>query len=259
MSGPAHSWTATIPLAAAASRAASRASAALLGCQPVAGGRAHQVVGVAGQRPLRRRSPRRPPGLASAGAARSTPPPSGRRRGPGRRAGRRPRRPGRRCSAASLSGQPDSSQPCPQIGPSGCARAYSATSSRQCRSEVAVRRSRPASIRPVAVRWTWLSTKAGATKAAVEIDDLRVGKLLAPDVIAAEPHDGAIADGHRGGVRHGGTVHPAVEEEGRHLVGLGRQGLWFDVDDVDDFAVDVVAASPALYPQPGAAACAGGA
>ena len=36
---------------------------------------------------------------------------------------------------------------------------------RQCRSEVAVRRSSPTRVSPVAVRWTWLSTNAGATNA----------------------------------------------------------------------------------------------
>ena len=60
-------------------------------------------------------------------------------------------------------------------------------------------------------------------EAAVEIDDLGVGELGAADVVAAEPRDDAVAHGHRGGVGHGRAVHPAVEEQGRHLVGLARQ------------------------------------
>ena len=57
-------------------------------------------------------------------------------------------------------------------------------------------------------------------EAAVEIDDLGVGKLGAADVVAAEPRDDAVAHGHRGGVGHGRAVHPAVQQKGRHLVGL---------------------------------------
>ena len=40
-------------------------------------------------------------------------------------------------------------------------------------------------------------------EAAVEIDDLGVGELGAADVVAAQPGDDAVADGHRGGVGHG--------------------------------------------------------
>ena len=53
MSGPAHSWTATMPLAAARSRAATRARARWSGVSRSRAARAHQVVGVGGQRALR--------------------------------------------------------------------------------------------------------------------------------------------------------------------------------------------------------------
>ena len=124
MSGPAHSCTATIPLAAARSSAATRAAAPLLGGQQVAGGGADQVVGVGGQRALRRRSPAPParPGVSRRSAVDATAGmdvDAGQVGGPVADHARR----GRRCSAACASGQPDSSQPCPQIGPSGCARA----------------------------------------------------------------------------------------------------------------------------------------
>ena len=93
-------------------------------------------------------------------------------------------------------------------------------------------------------------------EAAVEIDDLGVGELGQADVVAAQPDDGAIADGHRGGVRHGRTVDPAAREQRRQAQsGLGGNagarrarcdmspGRRCDIDDVDDFTVDVVAAT----------------
>ena len=54
-------------------------------------------------------------------------------------------------------------------------------------------------------------------EAAVEIDDLGVGELGEADVVAAQPHDGACADCHRGGVRHGRTVDPAALQKRRQL------------------------------------------
>ena len=95
----------------------------------------------------------------------------------------------------------------------------------------------------------------GRDEAAVEVDDLGVRELGAADVVAAQPDDDAVADGHRGGVRHGRAVDPAVEQQRRQRQsGLRGQCLAFDVgnvtgdiDDVDDFAVDVVAAPGAGY------------
>ena len=52
-----------------------------------------------------------------------------------------------------------------------------------------------------------------APSRAVEIDDPRVGKLRAADIVAAEPRDHSVAHGHRGGVRHGRTVHPAAGQQ----------------------------------------------
>ena len=124
MSGPAHSCTATIPNAAAASRAASRASRAL---RRVSAGRGRRRAPGGGRRRSAAAAGRSPRASARPGASRRS---AGRgRRGVHVDAGQvggpvadhgvqvvGARR-------ASFSGQPDSSQPCPQIGPSGCARA----------------------------------------------------------------------------------------------------------------------------------------
>ena len=48
-------------------------------------------------------------------------------------------------------------------------------------------------------------------EAAVEVDDLGAGEFGRADVVAAQPDDGAVADGHRGGVRHGRTMDPAAQ------------------------------------------------
>ena len=96
--------------------------------------------------------------------------------------------------------------------------------------------------------------ECGRDERAVEIDDLGVGELRAADVVAAEPRDDAVADRHRGGVGHGRAVHPAADQQRRQLsraweAAGGRchdvDGVTVDVtvDDVDDLAVDVVAAS----------------
>ncbi len=91
-------------------------------------------------------------------------------------------------------------------------------------SEVACRRSSPIRVSPVAVRWTWLSTKAGATKPPSRSTICGVGELCAADVVAAQPRHDTVAHRHRGRVGHGRAVHPAVEQEGRHLVGFALHG-----------------------------------
>ena len=85
--------------------------------------------------------------------------------------------------------------------------------------------------------------ECGRDEAAVEIDDVGVGKLGQADVVAAQPHDSAIADGHRGGVRHGRAVDPAAPQKRRQSQsGLrGGNACRLDVDDVDHLTVDVVA------------------
>ncbi len=51
----------------------------------------------------------------------------------------------------------------------------------------------------------------GRDEGAVEVDDLRVGKLAAPHVVAAEPRDDAVAHRQCGRVGHGRAVYPAVQ------------------------------------------------
>ena len=84
-------------------------------------------------------------------------------------------------------------------------------------------------------------------EAAVEIDDVGAGELVAPDVVAAQPHHGAVAHRHRGGVGMARAVHPAVEQQGgrdvrhadrtygvaRRLFRPQRQGGRVDLGDVD--------------------------
>src|SRR6202008_4797322 len=86
----------------------------------------------------------------------------------------------------------------------------------------------------------------------IEVDDLRVRKLLAPNIISAKPSNDAVGHSHCRGIGHRGAVHPSVEEESRHLLGvlvllacakLALHGRGFNVDDVDDLSVDVVTAS----------------
>jgi hypothetical protein len=61
---------------------------------------------------------------------------------------------------------------------------------------------------------------------ALEIDDLRLRKLLAPNIIAAEPSHDIIGNRDRGGVGHRGAVHPPVEEESRHHYSGLRSTAW---------------------------------
>ena len=279
MSGPAHSCTATMPAAAAASQRGGAGFGALVGRQQVPGGGAHQVVGVGGQRPLRveagrGRQVRRQPPQAPWTRARSA-----RRRGPGRRAGHRPRRRGRRCSARAVSGQDDSSQPCPQTGSSGWARGVvGEQSAGSARASVAARRSSPAERQAGGGDMDVAVDERRRDETAVEIDDLGVGKHAAADVVAAQPRHDAVADGHRGRVGLGRAVHPAVDQQGYRcganshcrsqakttctvrmaitvdqMVAAPRQrpsnrcgrAERLDVADVDDLAVDVVAVAAA--------------
>ena len=160
------------------------------------------------------RNRRRPAGPAPADAARWTPPPNARRRGPGRRAG--PRRRASRSSVvggAALAASPTRPSRAPRSGRRD-ARGRSRRSAAGSAARMwPARRSRPASVRPVAVRWTWLSTKAGATKPPSRSTTSASGNWARPDVVAAQPGDGAVADRHRGGVRHRRAVHPAADEE----------------------------------------------
>ena len=73
---------------------------------------------------------------------------------------------------------------------------------------MAGRRSSPLMVRPVALRWMWLSTNAGRHEAAVEVDHFGVGELVAADVVAAQPRHDVAAHRHGGGVGMGRTVHP---------------------------------------------------
>ncbi len=70
----------------------------------------------------------------------------------------------------------------------------------------------------------WLSTNAGATKAPVEVDDLRVTELGAAHVVAAQPGHDTVAHGHRGGVRVRRTVHASVEQQCGHVGQCARAG-----------------------------------
>ena len=224
MSGPAHSCTATMPAAAKASSAAMRAVGALLGGQQRPRGGADQVVGVGGQRAAAASKPAasiRPGPAAQRGRAA----PNGRRRGPGRRR-RSPSSASRSAVVgAARSGQPDSSQPCAQMTPSGWARAYSASRCRQCRSEVGGPQVEPDEGQAGGGQVHVAVDECRCDERAVEVDDLGVGKLGAANVIAAEPRDDAVAHGHRRGVGHGGAVHPPVEQECRHLFGLALHGV----------------------------------
>ena len=62
---------------------------------------------------------------------------------------------------------------------------------RQCRAEVAARRSRPASVKPGRGEMHVAVDERRRDEAAVEIDDVGVGELRAADVVAAQPRDGA--------------------------------------------------------------------
>ena len=223
MSGPAHSWTATMPNAAAASRAASRASLALLGRQLLAGGRPHEVMRVAGQRPLR---------VESVGVG---------------QAGREPAQRGRRRRRVHVDagqvGGPVADDAVEVVGagrgafrPARFVPAVRPDRAVGMRSRVFVdereavpQRGGVSQVEPDQRQagcgeMDMTVDEGGRDEAAVEVDDLRVGKLLAPNVIAAEPRDDAAAHRHRGGVGHGGAVHPPVEKEGRHLFGLALHG-----------------------------------
>ena len=196
---------------------------ALLAGQLVAGGRAHQVVGVAGQRPLRVEPGGVGKRLARGGAARSRPRRSGRRCGPGRRVGHRRRCRGRRCLARRARASRIRPSRVPRSDRRGARRVvadeFEAVSQRCGVSQVEAGQCQAGGGEvDVTV------DECGCHKAAVEVDHLRIRKLLAPNVIAAEPRDDAVAYRHRGRVGHGGAVHPPVEEEGRHLLGLALHG-----------------------------------
>ena len=249
MSGPAHSCTATMPAAAARSRAAQRAPAPLL---RVSAGRGRRRAPGDGRRrsaaAARIEALRIGQAGTRAGAARSTPPPSGRRRGPGRPAGRRRRRRGRRCSARCVRASRTRPSRVPRSAV-GMGRGRSRRPvCRQCRQRGGraadpVRRG----VSPVAVRWTWLSTNAGATKAPSRSTICASGNWARPTSSlpsqATMPSRTAIAVASG----HGRAVHPAVEQKRRHLVGFALHGrpTRLDIGDVDDLAVDVVTAPAA--------------
>ena len=223
MSGPAHSWTATIPLAAARSRAASRARAR---CSGVSRSRAaartrwwaSAVSGRCAIEALRR------------GQAGREPSQCGRRRGGvdvhtgqvggpvtdhavevvgARRRGFRPARlvpavPPDRSAGMGLRVFGDQRQ---AVG-HRCGRAQIEAGEREAgRGEV-----------HVAV------DECRGDEAAVEVDDVGVGELRPADVVAAQPHDDAVTDGHRGGVGHGRTVDPAAQQERRQTSRDGAGG-----------------------------------
>ena len=50
-------------------------------------------------------------------------------------------------------------------------------------------------------------------EAAVQIDDVGTGELASADVVAAQPDHDTVADCHRGGVRMGRAVNPAVDQQ----------------------------------------------
>jgi hypothetical protein len=228
MSGPAHSWTATIPLARPQSRAAHGAGA-LLGGQPGAGGGAHQVVGVGGQRPLRIE----PLAADSAGSRRSA---VERREwtstGPGRRAGRRRRV--EVVGARAVARRPPGLVPAVTPDrPVGMARAKSATSCRQCRSDVARAQIEAGEHQAGRGEVHVAVDEGGRDECAVEVDDLGVGKLGQADVVAAEPDDVpsrtaiAVASGMAGL-----WIRPPRSRWSTQS-GCGGNAVGFDVDDVD--------------------------
>ena len=59
---------------------------------------------------------------------------------------------------------------------------------------------------------------------AIEVDDVGVGKFGQADVVAAQPRNSAVTDGHRGGVRHGRAVDPATPQQGRQSQSRLRGG-----------------------------------
>ncbi len=108
------------------------------------------------------------------------------------------------------SGHPDSSQPCApdrpvRIGPHEFGDEREAVSCRSRRAQVETGEHQPGR-----GEMHMAVDERRRNEAAVEIDDLGVGELGEADVVAAQPHDGACADCHRGGVRHGRTVDPAA-------------------------------------------------
>ena len=231
-----------MPRAAAASSAASWARRRCSGVSPSRAAARDQVVCVAGQAAAERRSRAHRPDQVRAGAARSRRLPSGRRPGPGTRPCLRRRRLRRRCWAASVR----ASRIRPSRVPTPRRRDGRGRSPREAagsaRNDVACRRSSPARVSPVAVRWTWLSTKAGATKAPSMSTTVASGNWARPTSSlpshATTPSRTAIAVR----VGHGRAVHPAVQQKSRHLVGFALHGRRFDVDHVDDLAVNVVTA-----------------
>ena len=117
---------------------------------------------------------------ARAGATRSRPLPSGRRPGPGTRACHRRQRRRRRCWGRGVR----ASRIRPSRVPRSGRRDGRGRSRREAAGSAAAkwpgRRSSPARVSPVAVRWTWLSTKAGATKAPSRSTTCASGNWRAP-------------------------------------------------------------------------------
>ena len=61
---------------------------------------------------------------------------------------------------------------------------------------------------------------------AIQVDDLGVAELSASDVVAAQPRDNTVADGHRGGVGVGRAVYPAPDKQLRHRGSAGGSKSW---------------------------------
>ena len=131
------------------------------------------------------------------------------------------------------SGQPDSSQPCPQIGAVGMGAGVVGEESQAVPQRGGLPQVQPGQGQPGRGEVDVAVDEGRCDEGTVEIDDRRVGKLSAPDVVAAEPCDDAVAHRHGGGVGHGRAVHPAVQQKCRHLVGFALHGRRFDVDHVD--------------------------
>ena len=186
----------------------------LLRGQPVAGGGPNQVVGDGGQRALRIEA------LRSLQALRAPPQRGGRRRRMDVHAGqvgrpvadhtvqvvgarRRGFRPARLVPAVS----PDRAV---GMGLRVFADQLQAVSRRGGRAQI------EAGERETGAGEVHMAVDEGRRdEGTVEVDDLGVGELGQADVVAAQPGDGAIADGHRGGVRHGRTVDPAGTKQRR--------------------------------------------
>ena len=126
---------------------------------------------------------------------------------------------------ARRSGHRDSSQPWPiTVSPAGRLRAKEAMRSRASAREAAPCRSRPASARPVEVRWTWASTKAGVTSAPRSSTISSTESACATSAALSEPSHATLPSSTSIAVANGSSGEWMVPPRSRTREGIGRSG-----------------------------------